>query len=150
MLAAQMPAKGEMLPLPGPVVAGDPQEVIAANQDQRKDQARRATATPRTDADWYAEQREYEAGGGKRHAIVEVRRGQSRQLGPLSAKSSETERSDTLRDAFLGDAMPPEMLTGKIVLAKRGDIVAIGIARIVLVSAARPEVQLDPVSFVLH
>ena len=71
----------ETRPLPGPVIAGDPQKVVSADQDEREDQAGGASATSRTDSDRHAQQRKDKAGGGKREAVVQARRGRRASRG---------------------------------------------------------------------
>ena len=77
------------LSLAGPVIPGNPEEVIAADQYQREDQTRRAAASAWTDSDRHAEQSENQARHGKREAIVEFDAGVT-PIGPRSARRAET------------------------------------------------------------
>ena len=70
MLAAQMPSQGGDRTLTRHVIPGDEDEVVAADQDEREDHAGRASAAPRSYANRNAEEREHQARGGERDAVL--------------------------------------------------------------------------------
>ena len=77
------------------MVAGDPEKIISANQDERQDQARGAAATSRTDANRHAEQGENKTSGGKRETILKFDAG----VAPIRAVIGEKRRNGLFGDA---------------------------------------------------